>query len=82
MKKFFNKSCLHEWRSFGNRLEEEVYPVFPNRGPVVCTKCGKQRHASLWKEIEKRPISHYNGTWMQNFFQNVIVEVIKWDDEL
>ena len=72
-----SSSCVHEWREFGSRLEEGVYPVFPNRGPVVCTKCGKKRHAYEYKIIERRPIPHYSGSW--DFFEDMIVEVLIWE---
>lgn len=64
--------CVHEWRLFGTRLEEEVFPIRPGHGPIICTKCGVQQHAE-YEEIERRSVPHYSGSW--EIFKDTIVKV-------
>jgi len=75
--RFPERKCNHEWRLFGNRLEESVsIPVrIPPRncGSVVCTKCGTSQYAEDYEEIERRPIPEYSGSWAM--FKDVIVKV-------
>ncbi len=63
--------CKHEWRLFGTRLEEEVYPVIEGSGSIVCTKCGIEQYADGYSWVEERPIPEYSGSW--DFFKDIIV---------
>lgn len=66
--------CDHEWRVFGTRAHEEVYPVFPDRGFIICTKCKKESFAERYKVIEKRP---YDCPLFGKWGRDVIVEIIE-----
>jgi hypothetical protein len=66
------RKCEHEWRIYGTRIEEEVYPPHTkNSCSIVCTKCGTEQWADGYSWVEERPIPEYSGSW--DYFKDIIV---------
>jgi len=73
--------CIHEWRIFGTRMDEEIWnPIrvvevdsIPEAS-IICNKCGIEQHAVGYEVLEERlrldyPKNHFMCT------KDVIVKV-------
>ena len=70
--------CKHEWRLFGTRLEEEVYPpTTEDSGSIICTKCGVEQYAAGYEWVEERYVPEYSGSWA-DFSKDIIVNPKKF----
>lgn len=70
--------CIHEWRVFGTRIDEEVYPVYPDQGSVICTKCDIEQSAT-YEVIENRPFpKNYTGFDRNMGGGDTIVKIKEW----
>jgi hypothetical protein len=58
-----DKDCNHVWRIYGNYMDEEVEPSWPDRGFVECTKCKGIKLANLWKLIKRVPPTRPKAVW-------------------
>lgn len=80
------RECIHEWRMFGTRLEEEVFVPIRNDGKpegyhggfIICDKCGWDPHVRKYEMIGRRP---YKEPLLGMETHDVMVKVIEWGDE-
>jgi len=69
--------CIHEWRLFGTRIDEEVYPIYPDNGNVICTKCGIEQSAT-YEVIESRPFPKDYKGFDRGWGKDTIVKIKEW----